>query len=352
MNFASDNHYGVAPAIMAAISEANETLTAPAYASDAWTARAEAALNDVFEREVSAFLVTSGTAANGLGLSAIAQPYNGVICHAEAHIMIDECGAPEMFTGGAKLYGLPGAGTKITAPAVEMRLNGFVRGEHDSKPAVVSITQASEQGTVYSLDEVNAIAEVAKARGLRLHMDGARFANALVALECSPAEMSWKAGVDVLSFGATKNGALALEAVIFFNKDLAKDFEHRRMRGGQLLSKGRFLGAQMEAYLKDDLWLTNARRANQQAQRLHDRLAKVPGVRLPLGCDANLLFPVLPKRMHEALQAAGAIYHLWPGAGPGNDQIGDNEVFVRLVTSYATPDEAIDHFMDAALTVA
>ncbi|MGI9464723.1 MAG: threonine aldolase family protein, partial [Aestuariivirgaceae bacterium] len=238
MNFASDNVYGVDPAILAAIGTANETLTAPAYASDDWTGRTEAALNEVFEREVGVYMVASGTAANGLALSTLTQPFNAILCHADSHINVDECGAPEMFCGGAKLYGIEGPGNKLSAASLEAMLATFVRGEHNSKPAAVSITQATELGTVYSLDELAAIIKVARGHGLKVHMDGARFANALAALGCTPAEMTWKAGMDVMSFGATKNGALALEAVIFFDQALAEDFAYRRMRGGQLLSKG------------------------------------------------------------------------------------------------------------------
>ncbi|MDH3742307.1 MAG: low specificity L-threonine aldolase [Hyphomicrobiales bacterium] len=348
MNFASDNVYGVDDAILAAIGAANQTLTAPAYATDEWTKRAEVALNEVFECDVSVFLVASGTAANGLALSTMAQPFNAILCHADAHISVDECAAPEMFSGGAKLYGIDGAGNKLTAASVEAMLATFVRGEHNSKPAAVSITQATELGTVYTLDELTAITELAHGRGLKTHMDGARFANALVSLQCTPAEMTWKAGIDALSFGATKNGALGLEAVIFFDAALAEDFAYRRMRGGQLFSKGRYLGAQMEAYLKDDLWLDNARRANAHAGRLAAGLAEVPGIRVPLGADANLVFPILPRTLHDELKAAGAVYHLWPGAGPVIDTVGEDEVFARLVTSFATRDEDVDVFIATA----
>jgi threonine aldolase len=347
MNFASDNHYGVSEQIMAALGEANEELAALAYGNDGWTKRAEAALDDVFERAVDVFFVASGTAANGLALSTMAQPYNAVLCHADAHISVDECAAPELFTGGAKLYGIAGAGNKLTAGSVTAMLDSFVRGEHNSKPSAVSLTQATELGTVYSLDEINAIAALAHERGLKVHMDGARFANALVSLGCSAADMTWKAGVDALSFGATKNGALALEAVIFFDRDLAKDFEHRRMRGGQLLSKSRYLGAQLLAYLKDDLWLKNARQANAQARKLADGLAEVPGVRVPLGAQANLVFPVMPQALYDRLQSTGAVFHKWPGAGPGIDNPRDGEVFARLVTSFATRDEDIEAFLAA-----
>ncbi len=349
MNFVSDNVYGVDEAILSAMVEANDQLATPAYGADAWTKRALAKLDEVFECKVHAFLLTSGTAANGLGLSSMAQSFNAVLCYGDAHINVDECGAPVMFTGGAKLYGIDDVRGKVSSASVAAGLAGFVRGERDSKPSVVSLTQASELGTVYSRDEIAEIAELAHGHGLKVHVDGARFANALVAQNCSPAELTWKAGVDALSFGATKNGAMALEAVILFDDKLAEGFGHRRLRGGQLLSKGRFLGAQMEAYLTDDRWLKNAARANEQARRLADGLAKVQGVRIPLGCDANLVFPIMPQTLHHRLQAAGALYHPWPGMGPGVDCPGENEVFVRMVTSFATPSEDVDKLIAVAL---
>ena len=348
MNFASDNVYGVDEAVLSAIIDANRQATATPYGADEWTERALAGLNDVFERDVCAFLVATGTAANGLGLSAITQPYSAILCYIDAHINVDECGAAELFTGGAKLYGISDVCGKVTARSVEVMLDSFVRGEHNSKPAVVSLTQASELGTVYSVSEIAEIAGLAHERGLKIHMDGARFANAVVAAGCTPAELTWKAGVDVMSFGATKNGVLAAEAVIFFDKALAEDFDYRRLRAGQTLSKGRYLGAQMEAYLKDDRWLNNARHANEQARRLAAGLAEIAGVRVPLGCDANLVFPILPRALHERLQAAGAVYHLWPGSGPGIDQPGEDEVFARMVASFKTRAEDVDALIAAA----
>jgi threonine aldolase len=217
MNFASDNVYGVHPAIMMAMQDANAG-TQSSYGSDEFTKRAERQLCDIFEREVDVYLVLTGTAANSLCISAMVPPYGGVLCHSEAHIMVDECGAPELFSGGAKLIGIADPAGKLTPASITRVLDGFIRGEHDPKPKAVSITQATELGTVYGLDEIRAIAELAHGRGLRLHMDGARFTNALVSLGCTPAEMTWKAGVDALSFGATKNGAMMLEAVIFFDQ--------------------------------------------------------------------------------------------------------------------------------------
>ena len=341
MNFASDNVYGVHPAIMQALADAN-TGTQGSYGADAFTARAEQQLCEIFGREVDVYLVLTGTAANSLALSAMVPPYGAVICHSEAHIMVDEAGAPELFTGGAKLIGIPDPAGKITPASITRVLDGFIRGEHDPKPKAVSITQAGELGTVYSLDEIRTIADLAHGRGLRLHMDGARFSNALVSLGCTPAEMTWKAGVDALSFGCTKNGAMMLEAVIFFDRTLSEDFVHRRMRSAQLLSKGRYLGAQMNAYLQDDLWLKNARHANGIAAYLAGELQKTGKVRLPLPVQANEVFPIMARGLHDHLAAAGVVFHEWPGAGPGTEQVGEDEMFVRFVCSYMTTKHQCD----------
>lgn len=345
MNFASDNVFGVHPRIIEALSAANAG-TAVSYGADDWTRRAEDRLSEVFERQVRAYLVVTGTAANALALSAMTPPYGAVLCHADAHIMVDECGAPELFTGGAKLIGLAEPGGKITAQAIESKLDGFIRGEHDAKPAAISITQASEFGTVYAPGEIKAISDLARRRQMRLHMDGARFANALVSLGTTPAELTWKAGVDAMSFGATKNGAMALEAVIFFDEGLAEDFTYRRMRAGQLLSKGRYLAAQMLAYLDGDLWLDNARHANAMAQRLAKGVATSAPVRLPLPTQANEVFAIIGQDLHARLTDTGVVYHQWPGDGPGTDRVGPGEVLVRFVTSYATAPEDVDRLAD------
>jgi threonine aldolase len=300
-------------------------------------------LCEAFDKEVRAFLVTTGTAANGLSLSAVAPPYGAVICHAEAHISCDECNSPEFFTGGAKILGLHGAGGKITPALIEKTLKGFIRGEHDPKPAAVSITNATELGTVYSVDEIKAISALIRPRGMKLHMDGARFANAVAGLGLHPSEITWKAGVDVLSFGATKNGAMLLEAVVFFDTKLAEDFLYRRMRSGQLVSKSRYLGAQMVAYLKDGLWLENARRANGLAQRLAKGLTKSNRVRIPNPVQANEVFAIIPRAMNERLLKAGAKFYDWMPDSLGTT-IAEDEIFVRFVLSFATPEADVDRF--------
>jgi threonine aldolase len=343
MNFASDNVYGVHPKILAALGEANVT-TAPSYGGDSYTRRAEDKLKEVFGCDLRAFLVTTGTAANGLSLSAITPGYGAIICHGEAHIAVDECNSPEHFTGGAKIIGLHAPGGKITPAMIEKTLKGFIRGEHDPKPKGVSITNATEVGTVYAPAEVKAISDVIRPRGMKLHMDGARFANALVGLDVSPAELTWKQGVDVMSFGATKNGAMLLEAVIFFDLALAEEFAYRRMRSGQLVSKSRYLGAQMLAYLDGGLWRDNARRANAMARKLGEGLRQFNHIRIPNPVQANEVFAVMPRALYDRLLASGAHFYDWMPDGLG-EAIDDHEIYTRFVLSFATPEADIDDFL-------
>ena len=343
MNFASDNVYGVHPSIMAALAAANGA-TAPSYGGDGFTQQAEERLKQVFGCDLRAFLVMTGTAANGLSLSAITPGHGAIICHAEAHIAVDECNAPEHFTGGAKIIGLNGPGGKITPAMVEKTLKGFIRGEHDPKPRGVSLTNATELGTVYAPAEVKAFSDLIRPRGMKLHMDGARFANAVAGLGVTPADLTWKAGVDVLSFGATKNGAMMLEAVIFFDLALAEDFAYRRMRSGQLMSKSRYLGAQMLAYLEQNLWLENARRANALAQKLSDGLRQFNAIRIPNPVAANEVFAVMPRTLYDRLLSSGAKFYDWMPDSLG-DAISPDEIFARFVLSFATPEEDVDAFL-------
>lgn len=304
MNFASDNVTGACPAVLDALIAANDGAAAP-YGEDPWTARVQERLRVLFDKpDLLAFPVATGTAANALALAALSPPYGAIYCHRDAHINVDECGAPELYTGGAKLVLLPGEGAKIAPESLAeaARGQGVV---HHVQPAAVSITQATEAGCVYRPGEVAALAETARSKTLRLHMDGARFANAVAALAVPPAEVTWKAGVDVLSFGATKNGCLAAEAVVFFRPELAEAFAFHRKRAGHLLSKGRVVSAQLEAYLTEDLWLENARHANAMARRLGEGLAAVPGCRLMFPVEANEVFTDLPAAVVAALQAAG-----------------------------------------------
>jgi len=346
MNFASDNGAGVAPEILEAI-EASSRVNAPAYGADAFTARAEAMLSEVFETRVAAFLVVTGTAANALALSALARPWEAVFCHDEAHVHDDECGAPEFYTGGGKLVGIAGEGGKITPAALVDELDRFPRGlVKSAQPGALSLSQATEAGTVYRRGEIGALCAVGHAAGIAVHMDGARFANALASLGMTPAEMTWRAGIDALSFGATKNGALACEAVIFFDPVQAADFAFRRKRGGHTVSKGRFLGAQMQAYLKDGLWLRLAERANAMALRLSEGLAVQPGVRLAWPTEANEVFVAAPRTMVEAWRAAGARFHEWStGSLAAEARLTEGEQLIRLVTSFETEIEEIDRLL-------
>jgi threonine aldolase len=346
MNFASDNGAGVAPEILDAI-VASSRVNAPAYGADDYTARAQARLTDVFETNVASFLVATGTAANALALSALVKPWEAVFCHEEAHIHDDECGAPEFFAAGAKLVGIAGEGGKITPQGLQETMARFPRGlVKSSQPGALSLSQATEAGTVYSVSEVSELSSIARENGIGVHMDGARFANALVAAKATPADMTWRAGVDILTLGATKNGALACEAILFFDSAAAENFAFQRKRGGQTLSKGRFLGAQMEAYLADGLWLRLAERANNSARRLARGLTATPGVRLAWPTEANEVFVVAPKDLIERWRAAGARFHDWSTRSLAEERaprIG--ETLVRLVTSFETASSEIDRLV-------
>jgi threonine aldolase len=353
MNFASDNSSGVSDRLLAALGAANAGVAMP-YGADPWTAAAEKALQDLFQRDCAVFLTTTGTAANALALAALTPPWGAIFCHEEAHIANDECGAPEFYTAGAKLLPLAGAQGKIAAETLKAALAAYPPGlVKQVQPAALSLTQASECGTLYSLGELEELSAIAHARGLRVHMDGARFANAVASLGCSPARMSWQAGIDILSFGATKNGAFCCEAVIIFDPALAQDFAFRRKRAGHTLSKSRFLGAQMCAYLEGGHWLELAGHANAMAARLAAGLGRSAAVRLPFGCAANEVFAVLPRSADGALKAQGARYYDWGARGLALDEAPRaHEIFVRLVTSFATSAEEVDQFVDITLQAA
>ena len=350
MNFASDNGAGVAPEILDAI-VASSRVNAPAYGADDYTARAQARLSDVFETEVAAFLVATGTAANALALSALARPWDAVFCHEEAHIHDDECGAPELFTGGAKLVGIAGEGGKITPSGLRETLARFPRGlVKSSQPGTLSLSQATEAGTVYRVSEVSELCSIAHEQAVWVHMDGARFANALVSTKATPADMTWRAGVDILTLGATKNGALACEAVVFFDPSQAQNFAFQRKRGGQTISKGRFLGAQMEAYLADRLWLRLAECANGSGLRLARGLEAIPGVRIAWPTEANEVFVVAPNALVERWRAAGARLHDWTTRSLAPEKAPrEGETLVRLVTSFETASSEIDRLMGVSV---
>lgn len=343
MIFTSDNAFGVAPEILDAIARANGGAVS-SYGGDKITKGLERRFAEVFEHEVAVFPVATGTAANALALATLTPPYGAIFCHEDAHVNVDECGAPEMFSGGAKLIGVEGANGKIDAKTFAAILARHPAGDvHQVQAASLTLTQSTEAGTIYTLAELDSLTRLARERGLAVHMDGSRFANALVTLGCSPAEMTWKAGIEVLSFGATKNGALAAEAVIFFDPAKAADFAFRRKRGGHLFSKMRFLSAQLEAYLEGDLWLRLARHANAMAARLAAGLTALQGAALASPVEANEIFVRLPPATIARLKAAGAAFHPWPKRGDGAD--GRT---VRLVTSFATTEGDVDAFLKAA----
>lgn len=311
MDFRSDNVAGAAPEILAALTAANDG-TASAYGDDDWSRELDAAFSVVFDTECRVFPVATGTAANALALGCLAPGFGAVFAHQDSHIVIDECNAPEFFTDGAKLVTLPGDGGKIDPAALEAALGqGWSGAQHHPQPAAVSLTQATESGTVYSPDEVAQFAHLCRANGMHLHMDGARFANAVAGMNVSPAALTWRAGVDVLSFGATKNGAFAAEAVVFFKPELAASFLYRRKRGGHLFSKMRFLSAQLLAMLQDGLWLRLARQANARAQQLSEGLQRIDGVSVAWPVQANEVFAAIPADIAERLRARGFRFHPW-----------------------------------------
>jgi threonine aldolase len=330
---------------MAAVNQANDGFVT-SYGGDDLTAKLQSVTSDLFETQVAVFPVSSGTAANALALSQIVPTFGAIYCYEAAHIVTDEAGAPAFFTGGAQLIGFPAPDGKIR-PEQLTKAIAYAEdlGIHHVKPGAVTLTQATEWGTVYGLEEISAISEAAKQHRLPVHMDGARFANALVHLGCSPAEATWKRGIHVLSLGATKNGALGAEAVVFFDPAMARDFERRRKRAGHLMSKLRFLSAQLVAYLKNDLWLDNARHANAMAMRMAQGLKAIAGAELLHPVQANELFVVLPEETASALEMQGFGFYRWPL------NAHESGVTIRLVTSYATPSADVDEFLAAAASV-
>lgn len=338
MFFTSDNASGAAPEIMQAVLRANDGFTRGYGTEDAMT-RVTARLREVFEHpEAAVYLVPTGTVANSLALALYAQPWSAIFAHTDAHIAQDECGAPEFYSNGAKLIAVPGAHGKMTPAALTDALSRVgTGGVHGVQRGILSVTNVTEAGTVYSAAEVSEL--VAIAHSLPSHLDGARFANALVATGATAAEMTWKAGIDVVSFGGTKNGCMGVEAVVIFDPAKAWEFELRRKRGGHLFSKHRYLSAQMDAYLEGDLWLRLATHANAMAARLAKGLAAMPQVSLQHPTPANMLFPEWPLGTHDRLKAAGASYYPFP-APEGREA-------ARLVTSFATTEADVDSFLAA-----
>jgi threonine aldolase len=348
MNFASDNTAGIAPEILQALVSGNDGF-ALGYGNDDVTREVERRIGEIFEREVEVFLVPTGTAANALALAHVSPPWGAVFAHSEAHILTDECGAPEFFGGGLKLVGMPGVGCKVTPETLVSSVSHYLgHAPHQVVPAAFSFAQASEAGTIYRPAEIAALAKVAHAHGMKVHMDGARFANALVRMNASPADVTWRAGVDVLSFGATKSGALAAEAVVFFDRAAARNMAERRKRAGHLLSKHRFLSLQFQAFLANDCWLRLARHANAMADRLAAGLAAAG--RPPVWpVEANLVFIALPKALEARLKAAAARYYVRSSEClPDGFLLGPDQCLIRLVASFATREEEIDRFVRLA----
>jgi threonine aldolase len=329
MRFFSDNAAAAHPAVLDALRAVNTLDTA--YDGDAWSKRLDGAFSDLFETEVRALWIATGTAANSLALAALCPPFGGIVCHREAHINVDECGAPEFFTHGAKLLLAEGEGAKLTPDAVEAVCAGIRNDVHQVQPRALSITNATEYGRVYTPDEVSALGEVAKRRSLGFHMDGARFANAVAHLGCAPAEITWRGGVDALSFGFVKNGGLSAEALVFFKPELAEETLYRRKRAGHLFSKGRFLAAQILAMLENDLWLENAHAANRGAALL----AQAAGDRLVHPVEANEVFLRVTPEEAAKLRALGFDFYDW-GVGEA-----------RLVVSWDQDEAAIRPLADA-----
>ena len=325
MRFISDNVAAACPEALAAIVEANRLDTA--YDGDQWSQGLNAAFSELFEREVEALWVSTGTAANALALAGLCPPYGRILCHRQAHIEIDECGAPEFYTGGAKLLLGDGEGAKLTPDTVLALMAGVRDDVHQAQPAALSITNATEYGCVYTPPETAALGDLCQAHGLGFHIDGARFANAVPSLGCAPADLTWRAGVDTLSFGFTKNGGLCAEALILFDPALARATHFRRKRAGHLLSKGRYLAAQILAMLEDNVWLRNARAANEAAARL---AAAAGPDRLLYPVEANEIFVRVSAEEAAALRAQGFDFYDW-----GPDE-------ARLVTSWDSDPDQVD----------
>jgi threonine aldolase len=330
--FASDNVAPICPEAWAALQEAN-THCAPSYGEDRWTARACDRVRDIFETDCDIYFVFTGTAANALALAQLCKSFQSVICYRHSHIQTDECGAPEFFTGGSKLLLVGGANGKIATGQVEALLHR--QNElHSHKPGAISISQATEFGTVYSRDEIAAIADLARRHQLFLHMDGARFANAIASLNCAPKGITWEAGVDVLCFGGTKNGAAVGELVIFFDKKISREFDYRAKQAGHLGSKMRFLAAPWLALLTGDAWLRNAQHANDAARRLADGLRKEAGIESVFPVEANAVFVSMDKRLAGGLHARGWRFY----------KFIEPDVY-RLMCSWGTTDQDIYDFV-------
>jgi threonine aldolase len=343
MYFQSDNWAGAHEAISSKLAEASAGFSA-AYGESELDHKVEQLFSDVFERDVKVFFVGTGTAANSLALASVQRPGGAVFCHTEAHVVEDECGAPDFFSG-MRMVPVPGDHGQINVASLGRAIDAFPHDAvHHGRAAAITITQATEMGTVYPLQAIETFGDIARRNALPLHMDGARFANALVALNTSPAEMTWRRGVDILSFGATKNGCWCAEAIVCFDKRCAQEMPFIRKRSAQLFSKSRFIAAQFEAYLTEGLWLDLARHANEMASRLRSGLAVGAG-HLAWPTSANEVFAVVPKQAAANALNAGAHFYEWPIPSFMANQISETETLIRLVTSFATTAEHVDELL-------
>ncbi|MEO1551461.1 MAG: beta-eliminating lyase-related protein [Pseudomonadota bacterium] len=346
MWFTSDNAGPAHPSVIDALARANEGYTG-SYGADPIMDAVRTRIRDMFEApEAAVYLVATGTSANALALACLCPPWATVYASRNAHVEEDECAAPEFFTGGAKITLLDGAHAKIDVKAFEDALAFTARaGVHNVQKGALSLTNSTEAGAIYTLGEIKALTDIARSHGIPTHLDGARFSNALVALDCTPAEMTWKAGVDIVCFGGTKNGLMGVEAVVIFDPEKAWEFELRRKRAGHLFSKHRYLSAQMQAYLKGDLWKDMARQANAMAARLSAGLV-ARGADLLHPTQANAVFASFPRRQHQAAQAAGAQYYFWP-FNQSLDGPSDERLSARLVCNWCTTEAEVDAFLSA-----
>lgn len=337
MEFSSDGASWGAPEILERLNRERRTSTA-LFDQDDVTASLQDRVAQVFEREVDVFPVVTGTAANGIALATMTPPHGGIVCHWDSHLLTDECSAPEMFTGGARLIGVEGEHGKIDPAALERLLANTRFGvTHSVQPKALSLAQVNEAGTVYSVDEVRALSEVAHGAGLKVHMDGARLSNAIVALGCSPAEITWKAGVDILCLGANKNGALAAEAIVVFDRSLSETLRYVRKRSGHFVAKTMLLSLQLDSYLTDDLWLRNARHANDMARRLVDAFQQHPAIEFAHPPQANEIFFTMPDGLLEHLTANGVrLYRDWRTVPHRHH---------RIVTSFSNTSEEVERLL-------
>jgi threonine aldolase len=341
LNFASDNWSGASAAVTAAIGQHGEGF-APAYGGDEVTAAVARKFSETFEKDVAVYFVGSGTAANALSMAAAARPGGLIFCSADAHLYNDEMGASEFLSGGMKLIPLAARHGLIDSATLAHGLARFPDDSRTGVPAILSLTQASELGTLYGVGQVRALSEIAKGRGMAVHMDGARFANAVAALDVAPAELTWKAGIDIMSFGGTKNGCWAADAIVVFAPERFGDIGAIRQRAGHMMSKARFVAAQFEGYFEDGNWLTTARHANNMARRLAEGIRVSGTARLGWEPQANEVFAVLSSGTIGRLRAKGAMFYEWPA---GYLELGPEEELVRLVTSFATRTEEVEEFV-------